>query len=144
RVLFRSLAVFLKIMFCIGTLLTFIFSFSYKRDGLYPHRFGEYHSLIYGMLLGAMLLVMASNLLLIYLAIEIISICSYVLTNFNFNKKSTEASLKYLLFGAVSSAIMLYGMSLLYGFTGTLNINSVAFHSGLNQIPALPYYVAVA
>lgn len=142
--LLDRLSVFLKILFCLGAILSVIFSFSYNRDGLYPHRFGEYHSLIYGLLLGAMLLVMGSNLLLIYLAIEIISICSYVLTNFNFNKKSAEASLKYLLFGAVSSAIMLYGMSLLYGFTGTLNFHSEAFHSGLAQIPVLPYYVAVA
>lgn len=137
------LAVFLKILFCLAGILTILISFSYKRDGQRLHQLGEYHSLVYGLILGAMLLVMGTNLLMIYLAIEIISIVSYVLANFGFNKKSAEASLKYFLFGAVSSAIMLYGMSLLYGFTGTLNISSEAFHTGLAQIPSFAYYIAV-
>src|SRR5690606_6817893 len=81
---------------------------------------------------------------IIYLSIEIISICSYVLTSFDFNKKGTEASLKYLIFGAVCSAVMLYGMSLLYGFTGTLDIGSEPFQSRLAEVPAVAYYVAVS
>lgn len=138
------MAVYLKVLFCFSGLLTVLFSFNYKRSGERPTKFGEYHALIYGVVLGASLLVMGINLLIVYLAIEIVSICSYILTNFNFGRKSAEAGLKYLLFGAVSSAIMLYGMSLLYGFTGTLNISSEVFHINLALISPWPYYVAVA
>lgn len=138
------LSVYLKFLFCLAGLLTVLISLRYKRRGEMPIRYGEYHTLIYGLILGAFLLVMSVNLLIIYLAIEIISICSYVLTNFNFGRKSAEASLKYLLFGAVASAIMLYGMSLLYGFAGTLDISSQAFSTNLALIPTWSYYVAVS
>ena len=142
--LLDKLSVFLKVLFSLAGLLTVLLSFNYKRQGELPVRLGEYHTLIYGLILGAMLLVMSVNLLMIYLAIEIISISSYILTNFNFGKRSAEASLKFLLFGAVSSAIMLYGMSLLYGFTGTLDISSGIFQAGLAQVSIWPFYLAVA
>lgn len=138
------LSIYLKFLFCLAGLLTVLLSFHFKRRGEVPTRYGEYHTLIYGLVLGAFLLVMSVNLLIIYLAIEIISISSYVLTNFNFGRKSAEASLKYLLFGAVASAIMLYGMSLIYGFTGTLDISSQMFSANLALISPWPFYVAVS
>jgi NADH-quinone oxidoreductase subunit N len=67
------------------------------------------------------------NLLSIYLSIELVSLSSYLLTGLVGDRKASEGGLKYLLFGAVSSAVMLYGMSLLYGMTGTLDITSVVF-----------------
>ena len=89
------------------------------------------------------MMVMASNLLSIYISIELVSISSYMLTIFNFNRKSIESALKYLLFGAVASAIMLYGISLLYGYTGTLNIFSEEFIVKLQAVPALPRFLAL-
>ncbi|SEP21011.1 NADH-quinone oxidoreductase subunit N [Mucilaginibacter sp. OK283] len=72
---------------------------------------------------GLHLMVMAVNLLSIYLAIEMVSIASYLMVAYRSeNAFSTEAGLKYVLFGAASSAIMLYGMSLLYAFSGSLDI----------------------
>lgn len=83
---------------------------------------GEYHFLIYMVLLGTMLLTQVNNLLLFYLSLELISITSYILITFSFNKKGFEAGIKYLLFGAMASGLMLYGISLLYGLTGSLDI----------------------
>ena len=87
----------------------------------------EWYVLLVGLVLGLYLLTMAVNLLTIYLSIELVSIASYLLTGLVADRKASEGGLKYLLFGAVSSAIMLYGMSLLYGLTGTLDITSDAF-----------------
>jgi NADH-quinone oxidoreductase subunit N len=70
---------------------------------------------------------------MIYLSLELISIASYILAAFHFNPKASEGSIKYLLFGAFSSGVMLYGMSLLYGFTGTLQITDNQFITGLSQ-----------
>ncbi len=68
----------------------------------------------------------AANLIMIYLAIETTSIPLYVLAGFMVrDEKSTEAGLKYLLFGAITSAVMLYGFSLIYGFTGTTQIYQI-------------------
>lgn len=87
----------------------------------------EWYAILVGMVLGLFLLTMAVNLLAVYLAIELVSISSYLLTGLAADRKASEGGLKYLLFGAVSSAVMLYGMSLLYGMTGTLDITSTVF-----------------
>ena len=66
------------------------------------------------------------NLIMIYLALELVSIPSYVLAGILKNdKKSNEASLKYVIFGSFASGLMLYGFSLLYGLSGTLNIYEI-------------------
>lgn len=98
--------------------------------------------MLFGLLLGVSFMTMSSNLLLIYLSIEVVSICSYVLTGITKGKKKAEAAMKYLIYGAVASAIMLYGMSWLYGFTGTLDLTNSAFSTGLSEIPALSLSIA--
>ncbi len=87
----------------------------------------EWYALLTALVLGLFLLSMAVNLLSIYLSIELVSLSSYLLTGLVGDRKASEGGLKYLLFGAVSSAVMLYGMSLLYGMTGTLDITSTVF-----------------
>ena len=104
---------------------------------------GEFYALFISMVLGLCLMTMSVNLLMIYLSIEIVSIASYVLTSIEKSKKSLEGGLKYILFGATSSAVMLYGMSLLYGMTGTLDITSPDFSRGLAQIDNLASTVAI-
>ena len=86
---------------------------------------GEYHFLLLMILLGSMLLIQVNNLLLFYLSLEMISMTSYILVNFNFDKKGFEAGIKYLLFGAMASGLMLYGISLIYGLTGSLDIAAI-------------------
>lgn len=73
--------------------------------------------------LGMMLLVSSSNVLMMYLSLELLSFTSYMLTGIvDRDEKTTEAAIKYLLYGGVASAVMVYGLSLLYGMTGTLDI----------------------
>jgi NADH-quinone oxidoreductase subunit N len=72
-----------------------------------------------------------------------LSVCSYLLAGFGLNKKSSESALKYVIFGAFSSALMLYGMSLLYGMTGTLNITYTDAVGQLAHVSAFPLMLAV-
>lgn len=98
----------------------------------------EWYALLLALVLGLYLMTMAVNLLAIYLCIELVSICSYLLTALSASRSASEGGMKYLLFGAISSAIMLYGMSLLYGMTGTLDLTNEAFGSELTRSgPAL-------
>jgi proton-translocating NADH-quinone oxidoreductase chain N len=89
----------------------------------YVHRFrnpGEFLALVMFGALAASLVCGAADLVMIYLSVEFLSITSYVLVGYlKFQPRSTEAALKYFLFGAISAAVMLYGFSLLYGLTGT-------------------------
>lgn len=93
----------------------------------------EWYSLLMAMTVGLFLMTVSVNLLSIYLSIELVSICSYLLTALTTSRKASEGGIKYLLFGSVSSAIMLYGMSLLYGITGTLDLTTDAFGVALAQ-----------
>lgn len=86
-----------------------------QEDGL-----GEKYVLLLAVLLGVQLLIVSRDLLLIFLSIELISLPSYALTAFGLNRRASEAAVKYLVVGVLSSAVMLYGMSLLYGLYGTL------------------------
>lgn len=93
----------------------------------------ELYSILVAVVLGLCLMSMAVNGLSIYLSIELVSIGSYLMATLGRGKKSGEGGLKYLLFGALSSAIMLYGLSFLYGMTGTLDLTSDVFSSQLSQ-----------
>ena len=103
----------------------------------------EWYSILVAMTLGLFLMTISVNLLSIYLSIELVSICSYLLTALSADRKASEGGIKYLLFGAVSSAIMLYGMSLLYGMTGTLDLTADAFGVELARQDAAVAAVAV-
>ncbi|QDK77808.1 NADH-quinone oxidoreductase subunit N [Spirosoma sp. KCTC 42546] len=91
----------------------------------------EWYSLLVAMTLGLFVMTLSVNMLSIYLSIELVSICSYLLTALTADRKASEGGIKYLLFGAISSAIMLYGMSLLYGMTGTLDLTADVFGAEL-------------
>nr|WP_235985515.1 NADH-quinone oxidoreductase subunit N [Spirosoma utsteinense] len=91
----------------------------------------EWFPILIAMTLGLFLMTLSVNLLSIYLSIELVSICSYLLTALVADRKASEGGIKYLLFGAISSAVMLYGMSLLYGMTGTLDLTADGFGAEL-------------
>ena len=94
----------------------------------------DLYTIIIASVFGLHLMTMAFNLLSIYLSIEMVSLASYLLVAYRSeNALSTEAGLKYILFGAAASAIMLYGISLLYGFTGSLDLFGGNFLEGLMQ-----------
>lgn len=97
---------------------------------------GEYYALLIALSLGMILMTGASNLIMMYLSLELASISSYILSGFTKDADdSSEASLKYVIFGSVSSGLMLYGISILYGLTGSLDIygiNQVLMHQDVN------------
>ncbi|MBM3118784.1 MAG: NADH-quinone oxidoreductase subunit N [Chloroflexi bacterium] len=87
---------------------------------------GEYYALVLVSAVGLMLLVAAADLIAIYVALELSGISLYVLASFLKDQKSSEAGLKYLLLGAVASAVLLYGMALVFGFTGRTCLMCIA------------------
>lgn len=129
-------AVFLKFILILTGLFVVLFSLNNNELDAYSSRIGEYYMLLSGMVLGMVLMVGASNLLMMYLAFEITSISSYVLVGFTKKTlRSSESSIKYVIYGAVSSGVMLYGMSLLIGITGTTDIYGInaALGAGITQ-----------
>ncbi len=135
----NNLLIFIKCLFQVLGILTILFAWIEKSD--YTRR-GEFFSILVAMLLGLHLMVMSANLLMLYLSIELVSIGSYVLTYFSENRKSAEGSLRYILFGAMSSGVMLYGMSWLYGLTGLLHFLEPAFWEALSTQPVLIVHTA--
>jgi NADH-quinone oxidoreductase subunit N len=117
---------YFKILFSSAGVLTVLLSWS-----VLHHRKPEYYVLIFSAVLGAHLLVSSNHFTLVFLSIELISLPSYLLAAFAFNKKSMEAALKYFLFGSAASAVMLYGISLLYGLTQTLDFTTREFADAL-------------
>ncbi len=88
---------------------------------------GEYFALLLLATVGMMFLVSTENLLLIFVALELLSLCLYILTAFHKrNVRSAEAALKYFLFGGMSAAFLLFGLSLVYGLSGEINLVRIA------------------
>jgi len=88
---------------------------------------GEYYTLLVSSGLGMFLMAGAANLLMAYLALEFVSLTSYVLTGFlRHNRRSGEAALKYLIYGGVASGAMIYGMSWIFGLTGAMDYAGIA------------------
>ncbi len=107
-------AIFFKVFFCLATGVAVLFSLpSFKVDA-------EYYLLLVGSALGMSILSGAHDLILLFVAIEMVSIPSYILAGvYRDQRSSGEAALKYVLYGAVSTGVMLFGMSLLYGLSGS-------------------------
>ena len=99
---------------------------------------GEFFALLLLATLGMMFLVSTENLLLIFLALELLSVSLYVMTAFNKrNIASAEAALKYFLIGGIAAAVLLFGFSLIYGVTGSLNLRIIAAALAGKQIEPL-------
>ena len=92
---------------------------------------GEYFAILMMATVGAMFMVTAGNVLLIFISLEVLSLSLYILTAFNkTNVRSAEAALKYFLFGGISAAFLLFGLSLLYGLSGELELHRMAAKLG--------------
>lgn len=116
---FDQLGFVFSLLFMFGAAMTALFSINLERLG----QRGDYYVLMLVSTLGMCLMASAADVIMLYLAIETTSIPLYVLAGFyKEDEKSTEAGFKYLLFGAMTSAIMLFGFSYLFGFTGTTNL----------------------
>jgi len=112
--------------------------------GQMPDRQGEFYALVLTVATGAMLLSGANDLIMIFISLELTSISQYALAGFMRDSRSSEAGLKYLLLGAVSTATLLYGMALLFGLTGTTALPGIAtaLHSASDNLR--PAYLLAA
>jgi NADH-quinone oxidoreductase subunit N len=117
-------ALFFKILFAGIAILVILATTDYAKK--FERFQGEYYALILLSTLGMMLMAATADLISLYVSVELTSISLYVLVSFLKDKKSTEASLKYLLLGAVASAVLLYGMAMVFGFTGQTQLASIA------------------
>jgi NADH-quinone oxidoreductase subunit N len=116
---------FLKILALIGSAATLILSAEFLSNP--SSRIFEYSILVLLSSLGMMVLISAGDLIMLYLGLELMSLSLYVVAASNRdNAKSTEAGLKYFVLGALSSGMLLYGASLIYGFTGTVSFAGIA------------------
>jgi NADH-quinone oxidoreductase subunit N len=112
-------AAFKIILVAAGLLTVLAFTFRNSRE-LHGLGQGELFALVLSLVLSSMLLAAANDLVMLYLALEMVSITSYVMVAYlKGDRMSNEASLKYVLFGSASTGTMLYGLSFLYGMTGT-------------------------
>jgi len=117
-------ALFFKLLFLGIAFLVILASNDYIKK--LQHAQGEYYVLIMLSTLGMMLMAATTDLISIYIALELTSISLYVLVGLLKDDKSTESSLKYLLLGAVASAVLLYGMAMVFGFTGKTQLGDIA------------------
>ena len=131
------LSIFFTMIFCLSSALAVLISVEYnKRERI---RMGEYYSLILFCTVGMILLASAADLIMIFLGIEIVSICLYVLAGIRrYDPKSNEASLKYFLLGAFATGFLLYGMTLLYGTTGSVKLTHIAHLLNSGQVFTQP------
>jgi len=114
-------AQYFKYIFLGAAILVIFFSLLYP--DLSGRRVGEYFTVLVATTLGMFLMASATNLVTIFISIEIVSVTSFVLASYlKHQTRSSEAGLKYAIYGAFSSGLMLYGISLIYGLTGTTNI----------------------
>ncbi len=103
--------------------------FVYSREYLQARNIfkGEFYVLGLFSIVGMMLMVSANNLLMLYLGLELLSLCLYALVAFNRdNGNASEAAMKYFVLGAIASGMLLYGMSILYGLSGSLQLSEIA------------------
>jgi NADH-quinone oxidoreductase subunit N len=116
---------FFKLIFFINVILTILISIKYI--AVEKVNYGEYYSLILFSTIGMMVMASAGDLIVLYLGLELMALSTYVLAGFNRHDiKSNEAALKYFLLGAFSSAFLLYGISIVYGLTGTTDLRAIA------------------
>jgi len=116
---------YLKVLAIIGSAVTLLLSTEFLSDP--SRRIFEFPILVLLSTLGMMVLISAADLIMLYLGLELMSLALYVVAASNRdNAKSTEAGLKYFVLGALSSGMLLYGASLVYGFTGTVEFAGIA------------------
>jgi NADH-quinone oxidoreductase subunit N len=126
---------YFKLMFLAGSLVVAIFSIPAIKD--WTSGKGEFFTLLLSCTFGMMLMAGANDLLMMYLSLEFVSITSYIMAGFlRKNRKSAEASLKYIIYGAAASGFMIYGMTFLYGLTGSLNVEAIGVSIAKNPPPA--------
>ena len=138
----------LKLMTLVGVAIMLVYTRYYMQQrGLFK---GEYYALILFATLGMMVMISGKSMLTIYMGLELLSLCLYALVALERdNAQSTEAAMKYFVLGALASGMLLYGMSMIYGATGSLNLNAISSAllqgngEGRPQIPSSIYILGL-
>ncbi|MEO3430042.1 NADH-quinone oxidoreductase subunit NuoN [Pelagibius sp. CAU 1746] len=133
---------FMKLLVLVGSAVTLIMALRYiEREDM--ARF-EYPVLVLFATLGMMLMISANDMLALYLGLELQSLSLYVVAAFRRDHlRSSEAGLKYFVLGALSSGMLLYGMSMIYGFAGTTSFDGLAAQFSAGQTPSLGLIVGI-
>ena len=136
------ISIFLKLAVCLAGFIAFIYSNEYlKQCHWYKD---EYYVLGLFALLGMMVIISAHSLLLIYLGIELLSLSLYAMVALNRDSSAaTEAAMKYFILGAVASGLLLYGISIIYGVTGTLELGQLSdsIQTSMHSSETRPYLI---
>lgn len=131
-----NFSLFFKVVPLVATLLVIWMSVGCRE--IQKVHTGEYYAILLTSALGMFFMASSSNLLMAYLSLEMVSLTSYILTGFlPHNRRSSEAGLKYLIYGGVASGTMIYGMSWVFGLTGSLDyatINHVLLQGTANRL----------
>lgn len=138
-IVFDSFGLFFA-LFAIFAVFISVFISAHSSE-LRNDRRSEYYSILLALCTGLIFMGISNHFLMIYLAVETVSILSYTLAGFNREKSSsTEASMKYVVYGAMASAIMIYGLSLVFGITGHVDLIGLRQYissTPVDQIPVL-------
>src|SRR5512133_3867385 len=142
-VMLDGFSVFVNALLLLSGLLGIGLSFGYiKRMNLER---GEYYTLMLFSVSGMMLMAQAGDLIVVFLALELLSIPLYVLAAFDRPKvESEEAGLKYFLLGAFATGFVVYGTTLVFGATGTTSLNGIVKYLGSNENPGLLLTIGAA
>ncbi|GFP28708.1 NADH-quinone oxidoreductase subunit N, partial [Candidatus Hakubella thermalkaliphila] len=132
-------SLFFRVLFLNLAAMIVLLAIDFMRE--FSRHLGEFYFLLLIVALGAMLMSSANDLIMIFLALELLSLPSYILVGFaKRDPRSNEAALKYFLLGVLASAMLLYGMSLIFGLTGSTGLVDIASKfeaSGGSAGPAL-------
>ncbi|NTU90708.1 MAG: NADH-quinone oxidoreductase subunit N [Chlorobiaceae bacterium] len=119
--------IFFKYFFVLTGVLAVVISMEDEHLNAQESGVGEYYALIVGMVIGMIMMASSTDLLMMFLAMELVGLSAYALTGYlKREPRSSEAALKYLVYGAVSSGMLLYGFSLIYGMTAQTNISKIS------------------
>jgi NADH-quinone oxidoreductase subunit N len=122
-----NFAVLFKVFFLAVAMVVLLLSYRYFREGRYYQ--GEYYFLLLSSFLGMLTMASSRDLLMLFISLELVSAPAFLLAGFRkTDPRSNEAALKFFLISVLSTAVMLYGMSLIYGVTGTTRLSGIARH----------------
>ena len=133
---------FSKLLLIISGIIAIVF-IQVSPSSQYLRERGETYMLFLAILLGCFFLVASVNLFMVFLSLELISVPSYMLVASRLDKKSTEAGMKYLLYGAFATGVMLFGISLIYGLTAGLDLFSERWILAFAAIPVFSKWIVL-
>jgi NADH-quinone oxidoreductase subunit N len=138
-----GITVFFTLLFCAIGILSVLLSWDYvKRTGINQ---AEYYALLLSSTLGMVVMAGSNDLITVFLGLELMSLSLYVMVGFHRTRlESTEAALKYFLLGAFASGFLLYGIALLYGATGTTNLQKMAAYIAESPLAGNPLFLVGA